>query len=184
MVATTPVSRTPGAVVWLTGLPASGKTSIGEALSARLREQGVANYVLDGDTVRRTVSSDLGFSPTDRAENVRRVACVANILADAHLVAIVALVSPFQADRATARALVAPHPFIEVFVDTPLDICISRDPKGLYAEAAAGNNPHMTGLGQEYEAPEHPELRLDGRDAVETSVDQILALISVSSGEI
>jgi bifunctional enzyme CysN/CysC len=180
MVANQGASPARGAVVWLTGLPASGKSSIAEGLSARLHEQGVANYVLDGDTVRRTVSSDLGFSPADRAENVRRVACVANILADAHLVAIVALVSPFQADRATARALVSPHPFIEVFVDTPLGTCISRDPKGLYAEAAAGNNAHMTGLGQEYEAPERPELRLDGRDAREASVDQILALLSGS----
>jgi bifunctional enzyme CysN/CysC len=171
------VTGTRGGVLWLTGLPASGKSSIADTLSLRLVEAGIPAYVLDGDAVRSTVSSDLGFSPEDRAENVRRTACVAKILMDAGLVAVVALVSPFRADRATARSMFEPDDFVEVFVDTPLETCIARDPKGLYAKAVAGANSAMTGIGQAYEAPENPEVHLDGRDSLEVNVQRLLDVI-------
>jgi bifunctional enzyme CysN/CysC len=171
------VTGTRGVVLWLTGLPASGKSSIADALSSQLLQHGVANYVLDGDTVRATLSRDLGFSPEDRAENVRRTACMAQVLMDAGLVVIVALVSPFRADRNMARAMFARHEFFEVFVDTPLEICISRDPKGLYARAAAGTNAAMTGVGQAYEAPDNPEIHLDGRDTLLQSVERLFQFL-------
>jgi bifunctional enzyme CysN/CysC len=116
--------------------------------------------LLDGDNVRHGLNRDLGFTDTDRVENIRRLGEVAKLMADAGLIVITAFISPFRADRQMAREIVAPHPFIEVFVDTPLDECIRRDPKGLYARAKAGGIPNFTGLDSPYEAPEDPELRL------------------------
>jgi bifunctional enzyme CysN/CysC len=116
--------------------------------------------LLDGDNVRHGLNRDLGFTDTDRVENIRRLGEVAKLMADAGLIVITAFISPFRADRQMAREIVAPHSFIEVFVDTPLDECMRRDPKGLYAKARAGEIPNFTGLDSPYEAPEDPELRL------------------------
>ena len=148
------------AVVWLTGLSGAGKSTIANALEARLLSIGAHSMLLDGDNVRHGLNRDLGFTDTDRVENIRRLGEVAKLMADAGLVVITAFISPFRADRQMAREIVAPHPFIEVFVDTPLDECIRRDPKGLYARAKAGEIPNFTGLDSPYEAPDEPELRL------------------------
>jgi len=148
------------AVVWLTGLSGAGKSTIANALEARLLSSGAHSMLLDGDNVRHGLNRDLGFTDTDRVENIRRLGEVAKLMADAGLIVITAFISPFRADRQMAREIVGPHPFIEVFVDTPLDECMRRDPKGLYARAKAGEIPNFTGLDSPYEPPEAPELRL------------------------
>lgn len=167
-----------GVVVWLTGLPGSGKSTIADDVEKRLFERGVRSFTLDGDTVRSTLSEDLGFTPDDRRENVRRVARVAELMLDAGLVVIVSLVSPFRADRDLARERFAADDFIEVYVDTPLEVCEQRDPKGLYARARAASSSQMTGVGQEYEEPESPDLHLDGTAPIEQSVALILERIT------
>ncbi|MGI9576682.1 MAG: adenylyl-sulfate kinase [Microthrixaceae bacterium] len=161
-----------GAVVWLTGLSGSGKSTVGVEVESQLVAGGRAAYLLDGDNVRHGLNGDLGFSQQDRTENVRRVAEVAALFADAGLVAVVPLISPYRAAREAARATAdrAGVPFVEVFVDTPLEICEQRDPKGLYAKARAGELKGMTGIDDPYEAPESPELRLtpdDGEPAAQ-----------------
>ena len=148
------------AIVWLTGLSGAGKSTIANALEARLLSLGAHSMLLDGDNVRHGLNRDLGFTDTDRVENIRRLGEVAKLMADAGLIVITAFISPFRADRQMAREIAAPHQFIEVFVDTPLDECIRRDPKGLYAKAKAGGIPNFTGLDSPYEPPETPELRL------------------------
>ena len=163
-----------GVVVWLTGLPGSGKSSIADEVEKRLFDLGIRSFTLDGDTVRATLSEDLGFTPEDRRENVRRVARVAELMLDAGLVVIVSLVSPYRVDRGLARERFAADDFIEVFVDTPLEVCEQRDPKGLYARARAAGSGQMTGVDQQYEAPESPDLRLDGTQPLEHSVALIL----------
>lgn len=151
-----------GATVWLTGLSGSGKSSVAAACERRLVDAGRPAYVLDGDNLRHGLNGDLGFSAGDRAENVRRVAHVARLLADAGVVAIVPLISPYRADRDAARRLhvEAGLPFVEVFVDTPIELCEQRDPKGLYAKARAGEITGFTGVDDPYEPPLHPELVL------------------------
>ncbi len=166
-----------GKVVWLTGLPGSGKSTIADAAVARLHAMGVHTYVLDGDNVRTGLNKDLGFTPEDRAENVRRVAEVGKLMSDAGLVVLVALVSPYRGDRAAARELFSEGDFLEVYVDTPVEICAERDPKGLYAKAAAGNLPNMTGRGQAYEVPEHPDLILHGTGDLDATVEQLARAI-------
>ncbi|CAB5240837.1 unannotated protein [freshwater metagenome] len=161
-------------VIWLTGLSGSGKSTIANALEKKLFTQGIHAYVLDGDNLRLGLNMDLGFTPEDRAENVRRVSEVAKILVDAGLVVITALVSPFEGDRQRARSIFEPDEFMEVFVDTPVDVCITRDPKGLYKKAASGAIPNFTGVGQDYEVPSHPDLVLDGRASVEENVALII----------
>jgi bifunctional enzyme CysN/CysC len=148
------------AIVWLTGLSGAGKSTIANELEAKLLAMGAHSMLLDGDNVRHGLNRDLGFTDTDRVENIRRLGEVAKLMADAGLIVITAFISPFRADRQMAREIVGTHPFIEVFVDTPLDECIRRDPKGLYARAKAGAIPNFTGLDSPYEAPENPELRL------------------------
>jgi len=163
--------------VWLTGLPGSGKSTIADAAVRRLHAMGVHTYVLDGDNVRTGLNKDLGFTAEDRAENVRRVAEVAKLMSDAGLVVFVALVSPYQSDREAAKALFEEGDFLEVYVDTPVEVCAERDPKGLYAKAAAGNLPNMTGMGQAYEVPEHPDLVLNGTGDLDTEVDTLARVI-------
>lgn len=160
--------------IWLTGLPASGKSTIAGTLESRLFAAGRHVYLLDGDNVRLGLNRDLGFSEQDRVENVRRVAEVARLFADAGLVVIVALISPFRAQREDARALFEPHEFIEVFVDAPLEECERRDPKGLYAKARRGELKNLTGIDGRYEPPLNPEIHL--RTAVD-SVDQCVCHI-------
>jgi len=167
----------PSRVVWLTGLPGSGKSTIADAAVRRLHALGVHTYVLDGDNVRTGLNKDLGFTAEDRAENVRRVAEVAKLMSDAGLVVFVALVSPYQSDREAAKALFPEGDFLEVYVDTPVEVCAERDPKGLYAKAAAGNLPNMTGMGQAYEVPEHPDLVLNGTGDLDTEVDTLARVI-------
>jgi bifunctional enzyme CysN/CysC len=151
-----------GATVWLTGLSGSGKSTVAVALEALLVGRGQAAYVLDGDNLRHGLNGDLGFSSEDRSENVRRVGEVARLFADAGVVALVPLISPYRADRDRARAahVAAGVPFVEVFVDTPIEVCEQRDPKGLYARARAGEITGFTGIDDPYEAPDSPELRL------------------------
>ncbi len=151
-----------GATVWLTGLPSSGKSTLAAAVESALLERGRAAYLLDGDNLRHGLNSDLGFSRADRAENVRRTGEVARLLADAGLVAIASLVSPYTVDRTRVRQAHERDgvPFFEVFVNTPLEECERRDPKGLYAKARAGKLADFTGVDAPYEAPERPELEL------------------------
>jgi bifunctional enzyme CysN/CysC len=155
-----------GATVWLTGLSGSGKSTVAVAVERALVEAGRPAYVLDGDNLRHGLNADLGFSAADRAENVRRVGHVASLLADAGVVALVPLVSPYRADRDLVRALHAEAdiPFVEVFVDTPIELCEERDPKGLYKKARAGELTGFTGIDDPYEAPAHPELVLRPAD--------------------
>lgn len=150
-----------GAVVWLTGLSGSGKTTLALALADRLRAAGRTVCVLDGDILRQGLNRDLGFSPEDRHENIRRTAEVARLVAAADAVAVVALISPYAADRAAARRIAAPLPFLEVHVHADLAVCEARDPKGLYRRARAGLLPGFTGIDAPYEAPEAPEVRFD-----------------------
>ena len=160
-------------VIWLTGLSGSGKSTIANALEKKLFSLGMHAYVLDGDNMRLGLNKDLGFTREDRAENVRRVSEVAHSLFESGLIAIVALVSPYAEDRAQARALFPEGDFAEVWVKTPAEVCAERDPKGLYRKAASGELPNLTGVGQDYEAPENAELILDGTGAVEEAIAKI-----------
>lgn len=161
-------------VIWLTGLSGSGKSTIANALEKKLFSLGMHAYVLDGDNIRLGLNKDLGFTREDRAENVRRVSEVAHSLYDAGLITIVALVSPYSEDRAQARSLFPQGDFLEVWVKTPAELCAERDPKGLYKKAAAGELPNLTGVGQDYEAPESAELVIDGARPVEESLGLLL----------
>jgi bifunctional enzyme CysN/CysC len=165
--------------VWLTGLPASGKSSIGAAVEERLVEGGRYAYLLDGDNLRHGICGDLGFTTADRERNVLRVGELAWLLADAGAVVVVALVSPFAGARDAVRHRHEQSrlPFYEVHVDTPLEVCIARDPKGLYAQAQAGELPDFTGIGQAYEPPGQPELRLPDGLSVAAAADAVLALL-------
>jgi bifunctional enzyme CysN/CysC len=151
-----------GATVWFTGLSGSGKSTIAVEVERQLITAGRAAYLLDGDNLRHGLNADLGFSPADRTENVRRVSEVARLFADAGVVALVPVISPYAADRERARALhdAAGVRFVEVWVDTPLEVCEARDPKGLYAKARAGEITGFTGIDDPYEPPAHPDLHL------------------------
>ena len=163
-----------GAVIWLTGLSAAGKSTLAMQLEQKLTEQGYSCYVLDGDNVRHGLNSDLGFSPAARSENIRRVGEVAALFADAGLICICAFISPYRADRLTARQACR-HAFHEVHVDADLVTCTARDPKGLYRKANAGVVTNMTGLSAPYEAPETCELRIDtGQESVAQSLEKLL----------
>lgn len=157
---------TRGATVWLTGLSGSGKSTVAVVLERLLVAEGRPAYRLDGDNLRLGLNADLGFSAADRDENVRRAGEVARLLADAGVVAIVPLISPYRAGRERARAVHvdAGVPFVEVFVDTPIEVCELRDPKGLYAKARAGEITGFTGIDDPYEAPDAPELTLTPAD--------------------
>jgi bifunctional enzyme CysN/CysC len=170
-----------GATVWLTGLSGSGKSTVAVAAERALVGAGRAAYVLDGDNLRHGLNVDLGFSAADRAENVRRVGHVASLLADAGVVALVPLVSPYRVDRDRVRALhvEAGLPFVEVFVDTPIELCEQRDPKGLYQKARAGELKGFTGIDDPYEPPLAPQLVLrpdDGDPAAMAA--RVIALLS------
>ena len=164
------------AVVWFTGLSGAGKSTVANLLEARLHAQGRHTYLLDGDNVRHGLNRDLGFSDADRAENVRRVAEAARLMADAGLIVLVAFISPFRAEREAARALMAGGEFVEVFVDAPLAVAEARDPKGLYAKARSGEIKGFTGIDSPYEPPLDPEIRLDtSRLTPEAAVERIVA---------
>jgi bifunctional enzyme CysN/CysC len=148
-------------VIWLTGLSGAGKSTIANLVECRLHSRGHHTFVLDGDNVRHGLNRDLGFGARDRAENVRRVAEVAGLMADAGLIVLVASISPFRAERRMARALMPEGQFLEVFIDTPLAVAEARDPKGLYRRARRGELRDFTGIDSPYECPERPELRID-----------------------
>ncbi|MEZ4422291.1 MAG: adenylyl-sulfate kinase [Gemmatimonadota bacterium] len=172
-----------GATVWLTGLSGSGKSTVANELERLLVEAGRPCYRLDGDNLRHGLNRDLGFSAEDRTENVRRVAEVARLMADAGVVALVPIISPYRAGREEARALhrAAGVPFFEVFVDTPLELCEARDPKGLYRRARAGELTGMTGIDDPYEAPTDPDLRLVPSDGdARGMAERVLALLPSS----
>ena len=167
-----------GATVWFTGLSGSGKSTIAVALEKKLWERGVRAFVLDGDNVRHGLNKNLGFSPADRTENIRRIGEVAKLFADAGIVALTAFISPYRADRDQVRALMQPGDFVEVMVACPLEVCEQRDVKGLYQKARAGQIPEFTGISAPYEPPLRPEitLRTDAQD-VEESVRQVLSYL-------
>ena len=147
-------------VIWLTGLSGSGKSTIADTLELRLFTLGYNTYTLDGDNVRHGLSNDLGFTEADRVENIRRVAELAKLMADAGLIVIAAFISPFISEREYARKIIAHNEFVEVFVDTPFDVCEARDPKGLYEKARAGQLKNFTGIDSEYQKPSNPEIVL------------------------
>lgn len=169
-----------GATVWFTGLSGSGKSTVANAVAERLHRDGVAHYVLDGDNLRLGLNADLGFSDVDRAENVRRVGEVARLMADAGLVSLVPVISPWRGGRDAVRAAHEAHglAFVEVFVDTPLVECARRDPKGLYARAARGELAGLTGVDAPYEPPLAADLRLCPADgAPGEQADMVVATL-------
>lgn len=165
-------------VVWLTGLSGAGKSTIANLLDRRLHAMGRHTYLMDGDNVRHGLNRDLGFTAADRVENVRRVAEVAKLMADAGLIVIVSLISPFRSERRMARELMKPGEFIEVFVDAPLQVAEQRDPKGLYKKARRGELKNFTGIDSPYETPERPEVHVDTSvAAAEDCVERVLACV-------
>ncbi|MGB0114633.1 MAG: sulfate adenylyltransferase subunit CysN [Ilumatobacteraceae bacterium] len=170
------------AVVWLTGLSGSGKSTIANIVESKLHTLGVRTYLLDGDNVRHGLNRDLGFTDADRVENIRRIAEVSALMVDAGLVVLVSFISPFRAERQLARESVEDGEFIEVFVDTPLELAEQRDPKGLYAKARRGELSNFTGIDSPYEAPESAEVRIDtAATSAEDAADEIIAALRARS---
>ncbi len=166
-----------GVVLWFTGLSGSGKSTLAGALEQALLVNGVSTYLLDGDNVRHGLCCDLGFSDTDRRENIRRVGEVAKLMVDAGLVVLTAFISPHRAERKMVRDMLASGQFIEIFVDTPLAICEARDPKGLYKKARAGELKNFTGIDSVYESPEHPDIHMQGEQLVTNLIEQLLDVL-------
>ena len=164
------------AVLWFTGLSGAGKSTIAGALENKLAEMGYHTYLLDGDNVRHGLCSDLGFSEQDRRENIRRIGELSKLMADAGLIVLSAFISPHREERALVRNMLPQGEFLEVFVNTSLDVCEQRDPKGLYKKARAGEIPNFTGIDSEYQAPLEPELDLPAGQA---SVDELVDLCLV-----
>lgn len=161
-------------VIWLTGLSGSGKSTIAQSLVLELKRKRISPYILDGDILRQGLNKDLGFNESDRTENIRRTAEVAKLMVDSGVTVIAALISPYSKDRQFARSLFAKNTFIEVFINTPINICIQRDPKGWYAKALKGEIKNFTGLDSPYEAPINPEITLNTE---EKSVDELVSQI-------
>lgn len=165
--------------IWLTGLSGAGKSTLAYAFEAELLKLSRACYVLDGDNVRHRLNRDLGFSAADRSENIRRIAEVAHLMNDAGLIVITSFISPFRADRAMAKEIIGSDRYREVFVSTPLTVCETRDPKGLYKKARDGQLPEFTGISSPYEYPEHPDLTIDtSNDGLDVSLKNLMSLVS------
>ncbi|TKG25319.1 adenylyl-sulfate kinase [Vibrio breoganii] len=163
------------AVLWFTGLSGSGKSTIANAVELKLNQLSVHSYLLDGDNVRHDLNSDLGFSDEDRIENIRRIGEVAKLFVDSGSLVLTAFISPFIADREQVRALLPENEFIEVFVDTSIETCELRDPKGLYKKARKGEIKHFTGLTSDYEAPQAAEIHLKtDQQSIEESAEQVV----------
>lgn len=170
-----------GALIWLTGLPSAGKSTIAFTTEHALIERGRMAYVLDGDNIRHGLNKNLGFSAEDRAENIRRIGEVGKLFADAGIITLSSFVSPYRDDRDGVRALMGEGNFIEVFIDTPLSLCEERDPKGLYKKARAGQIPNFTGISDPYEAPENPELVIKTADCTpQEAAQQIIAYLEAN----
>jgi len=168
-----------GAVVWFTGLSGSGKSTVAREVEHALVENGINAYVLDGDNIRHGLNKNLGFSPEDRNENIRRIGEVAKLFAESNVVVLTAFISLYRADRDQARALLPEGQFIEVLCDAPLETCEERDPKGLYKKARAGEIPEFTGISAPYEAPEKPELQLmTAKETLEESTKRVLDVLA------
>lgn len=175
----------PGCVLWFTGLSGSGKSTLANALEQTLHEQGWHTYILDGDNIRQGLNKDLGFTDADRVENIRRIAEVAKLMVDAGLVVMTAFISPFRKERDMARDLIGADRFLEVYVNTPLEICEARDVKGLYKKARQGLIPNMTGINSPYEAPEQPGLVLSGAaETLDDAVESLMDWLSVKAGQL
>jgi adenylylsulfate kinase len=167
-----------GAALWFTGLSGSGKSTIAARVEQALLERGCMTYVLDGDNVRHGLCRDLGFSPEDRTENIRRIGEVAKLFVDANVLCLCAFISPYRVVRAQLRTGLAAGDFVEIYVKASLDVCEQRDPKGLYQQARAGRILDMTGIGSPYEPPEHPELVLDTElSSPDESVNEVLGFL-------
>ncbi len=167
-----------GAVIWLTGLPSSGKSTLAHEVERRLFERGCQTYVLDGDNIRHRLNRDLGFSPEDRRENIRRISEVARLFADAGMLVLAAFISPYREDRAQARALNPRDRFIEVYCKSPVEVCAQRDPKGLYRRAFRGEIQGFTGVTAPYEEPLSPEITVDtGRSSIDSCAAAILEFL-------
>lgn len=165
-------------LLWFTGLSGSGKSTIANALDVALFERGYHTFLLDGDNVRHGLNKDLGFSDEDRVENIRRIGEVSKLFTDAGVIVLSAFISPFTTDRRLVRNLFPAGEFIEVFMDTPLQTCEERDPKGLYEKARAGKIKNFTGIDSPYEAPERPEVRLDtSQMSVEDCVNRLISYL-------
>lgn len=164
-----------GKVIWFTGLSGSGKSTLANALDCALHKAGKHTYILDGDNIRHGLNQDLGFTDEDRVENIRRIAEVSKLMLDAGLIVMTAFISPFKAERDMARSLIGPENFIEVHVNTPLEICETRDPKGLYKKARAGVISNMTGINSAYEAPTSPDICIN--TAQHDASEQLISLI-------
>ena len=165
--------------VWFTGLSGSGKSTLAFALEEALVRKGVAAYVLDGDNVRFGLNRDLGFSPEDRTENIRRIGEVCRLFQDAGMVVLTAFISPYIADREQVRALHPEGKFVEVFVDTPIEGCEARDVKGLYKKARAGEIPEFSGISAPYEAPVEPEIRIDTTKPLDDCVAELVEALGL-----
>lgn len=167
-----------GAVIWFTGLSASGKSTVAGEVELALVENGKNCYVLDGDNIRHGLNSNLGFSPDDRKENIRRIGEVAKLFCEGNVIAMTAFISPYKADRDLARKLVPAGQFFEIFCDAPVAVCEERDPKGLYKKARAGLIPEFTGISAPYEAPDRPEMVLKtGEETLEQSTRRVLEML-------
>lgn len=165
--------------VWFTGLSGAGKSTLAYALEERLHERGYASFVLDGDNLRHRLNRDLGFTASERSENIRRVAEVAALMNEAGLIVFTALISPQEEDRSMARAIVGAERFLEVHISTPLEVCEERDPKGLYDRARAGAIPHFTGISAPYEAPQVPDLQVNTASlSLDLACAQVLRLLA------
>lgn len=164
--------------IWLTGLSGSGKSTIANALDVHLNEQGRHTFLLDGDNVRHGLNKDLGMTENDRAENIRRVGEVAKLMVDAGLIVVCAFISPYKRDRQMVRSTFNHGEFIEVYLETPLEVCEQRDPKGLYKKARAGIIKNFTGISDPYEVPEAPEVTIDtSKSEIEASIKKICSAI-------
>lgn len=167
-----------GCVIWFTGLSGSGKSTLALEVESKLYQRGHLTYVLDGDNVRHGLNKNLGFSPEDREENIRRIGEVAKLFADAGVIAMTAFISPYRADRDNARDLLDKGRFVEVFVDCPLEVCESRDTKGLYKKARAGEIKEFTGISAPYEAPSQPELTVNtDNQSLAECTERVLSLL-------
>jgi adenylylsulfate kinase len=167
-----------GMVLWYTGLSGSGKSTLANAVEEKLYRMGCLTYVLDGDNVRHGLNKNLGFSPEDREENIRRIGEVARLFCDAGIIAMTAFISPYRKDREQARELIGSDRFIEIYCSASFDACADRDPKGLYKKALAGEIKNFTGLDAPYEAPENPQLVVPTHGLpIDASVDQVIVYL-------